>query len=636
MDNKIKIIKIISNRFRIALLIVALSTVNIVGQINIQEDRKLSKKDSVKDKIDSTYQFVNLKSKVFNLINIFDTLPIQDTLFLTNFPYFNRLDSFPYPIIENGYIGSSSMPIGGYEFENGFKTGLNQYKPYLKKDNYYHISNAASTALYYSNGADVKEFTTSAKFSKNFKDVTLDIDYARVNNKGKYNGQENKHTDLNVGIWKGDLANKYNTFFNFSVGVHEEQVNGGVSDERSLYYERNRFRINVPVRLDDALIRKDDYSIEVNEYYRIDDNKKYFGFLPYLKGAISLSKGFYKFYDKNVRGNKEEYKSYLTDEIGLRTYYSYKSINSRLSIFGVKRKSNFIEFGTDFKYFNYILEPLKGQTAKEFSLFSDAELTLFKNLVLNWNSDVFFGEYSNEYSLKSKLSYSLSFIKFHIGISSGNYGPSLYEKQLYISNKLVYSLEDRLINKTGFDIGIKIRKLGFSASYKTSQTNNYIYYNEDLLPVYLDDKLIFQSVNIKEDIKLSIFHLDNNLFLFKSSDDKMPLPRFTAQSKFYISPYVYSKKVLLNTGFEFNYWDKFNNYGFNPVLGNYFVQNAIKLNNYMRLDYFISAKISDFHFYFRMNNVLFPYVDNEVHFKVLNYPQSDLFYRLGIKWIFVD
>lgn len=71
---------------------------------------KSNKKDSTNTKQDSVYLAVELKAIKFNLLNIFDTIQYDDTLLRIDFPYNNNLDKYDFPIIDNGYIGSSAMP----------------------------------------------------------------------------------------------------------------------------------------------------------------------------------------------------------------------------------------------------------------------------------------------------------------------------------------------------------------------------------------------------------------------------------------------------------------------------------------------------------------------------------------------
>ncbi len=619
-------------------VVVTFSSIRINGQIlkDFPEESNTPAKDTTSLKKDSSVIAANLNSVKFSLENIFDTLAITDTLLSDDFPYFNDVDRVGYPVVDNGYIGSSAMPIDGYGYETGFKFGLNQYKIYNIEEKYFHISNVPMTTLYFSPGSQPSEFTTRAKFSKNFKDVSLDINYARISNIGKYKNQINKHTNVDFGLWKGSLGSKFNTFVNIIARVHDENHNGGVEDLASLYQPVYLYRQNVPVYLDNAETRFDNYTYSITEYYRIKDSgTKYLGFEPYFIGNIEYSKGFYKFFDSGIKGDSAVYKSYYIDEIGLRNYLNYSVISSDVSLFGKREKGKFAKIGLKFNRTVFDHEPLGNQAVNQFMIYSKGRLSAAKNLAIRWNAKFYFGDYSGDYMMHVRADYFNKYFTLYTEFQNGLYSPAFYDNNLWLSRKNVFVNDFDKTGETVVSAGFSVRKIGFSASLENHFVSKYIYYDERLLPVQLSKGLGYMKVNLMEKLRIWIINFDNNVFIYKSSSKVKPLPGYTLQSKFYIATFLFKRRLLLKTGVEFNYWDKFNNYGFNPVLGNYFVQNNTELDNYNRLDYFISAKVDEFLFYFRINNVLFNNGKN-LPFKVLNYPQNDLFFRLGVQWTLVQ
>ena len=608
----------------------------IVNDLPRGAQQSSTKKDSSAMKQDSVVIAVKLKAVSFNLENIFDTIPFKDSILTADFPYFNDLDRFDFPVLDNGYIGSSSRPLAGFGYNTGFKLGLNQYDLYNIDTRYFHISNVPLTTLYFSPGSEPSEFTTRARFSKNFKDVSLNINYARINNIGKYKDQNNKHTNLDVGLWKGNLESRFNTFFNFMVSVNEEHHNGGISNENLLYEGAYLYRQNVPVNLSEAVSRYDNYRLSLTEYYELHRNsKRYFGFSPYLIGEIEYSKGFYKFYDKNVSGDDVVYKSYIVDEIGLRNYTGFNHISTDFSLFGVKKSSNYIKIGFNYKRIKYTHEPLATNSANQVYVYSRSSIGILNNVLLNWNTKFHFGDFRGEYDLKFGAKYKNRYFTIGGSINRGVYSASFYNNNLWLSHRKVYVNSFKKIKDSEISGILSVDKLGFSAAINAHLINNYIFYDDSLMARQMTGNLSYASLNIKENIKLWIFHLDNSVYLFNSSSRNKPLPKYTLKSKFYITPKLFKKRLRLNTGFEFNYWDKFHNYGYNPVLANYFVQQNTKLDNYRRLDFFLSAKIDQFLFFVRINHILF-YADHFVPFKVISYPQNDMFYRIGVQWTLVQ
>ncbi len=608
----------------------------IINDLPKGSQRNSIKKDSSALKQDSIEIAVKLNAVKFNLENIFDTIPFKDSILSADFPYFNDLERFDFPVLDNGYIGSSSRPLVGFEYKTGFKLGLDQYDLYNIDTKYFHISNVPLTTLYFSPGSEPSEFTTRAKFSKNFKDISLNINYARINNIGKYKEQNNKHTNLDVGLWKGDLNNRFNTFFNFIVSVNEENQNGGISNENLLYEGAYLYRQNVPVNLSNALSRYDNYKLSLTEYYKLRGNsKRYFGLSPYLIGEIELSKGFCKFFDDNVKGNDFVYKSYLVDEIGLRNYTGFNHISTDFSLFGVKKSSNYIKIGFNYKRINYNHEPLATISANQMYVYSRSSLRLSNNILFGWDTKLHFGDFSGDYNLKFSAKYRNRYFTLGGSVKRGAYSPTFYDNNLWLSQKKVYVNNFDKINDSEVSGMLSVDKLGFTASINTHLINNYIFYDDSLRAKQMTDNLSFTSLNIKENIKLWIFHLDNSVYFFNSSSKNKPLPKYALKSKFYITPRLFKKRLELNTGVEFNFWDTFHNYGYNPVLANYFVQQNTELDNYRRLDFYMSAKIDEFLFFVRVNHILF-YTDYNVPFKVVSYPQNDLFYRIGVQWTLVQ
>jgi len=622
---------------RLSLIILFCIVVNssYAQNTSFDDNPNISKSDSLSKKKDSIVISPNLRSTAFDINNIFIELPVIDTILDSYFSYFNILEKNSFPIIENGYIGSSARPLTGFDQMPGFNSGLNRYSLYDVKNTYYHINQVPFASLHFSPGSDVTEFGTSAIFSRNFKDVSVDIDYSRINNKGKYQGQVNKHTDLNFGLWKGSLNDKFNTFFNIIVDVHEEEINGGVRNVEDLKLKNNEIRISVPVKLNNAIVRKDNYQYILKEYYRIYNEQKVLGFKPFLIGKLKYENGFYKYYDDAVRYDSISYKNYLVDEIGIRNYYSNKIFESNLELFGTKSSRDYFKAGINYRLIRYEMEPLLQNNLNELSLYSSSEFNLKQMFYLLWDVKLFLGDFKGDYDLKFNLLYDKTFIKVSSELKIQRYSPSLYDQKLYVTNRLIYDNDFNKVNKFLLNGKIEIQKIGFSANFKYNLINGFIYYNKNLLPFQINDNINVIEMNIKENMKIGFIHFDNNIFLFKSSSDKLPLPSYTIQSKLYITPLIYSKKLLLNTGFEFNFWDKYNNYGLNAMRGNYYIQNDLELDNYMRLDYFFSIKVDDFLFFARFNNILFPFT-KFVPYKVIEYPQSDMFFRYGVKWTLID
>lgn len=587
---------------------------------------------------DSLATEVKLEAGAFYLDNIFDKIPFKDTLLDDDFPYFDPLEVTGKDIVDKGYIGSAAMVLGEKNIQPGFDFGYHQYDLYDKNMNNFkwYNTNVPFASLFFSPGSDVNEFWTQAKFAKDFKDVSVNIDYSRLINSGVYKGQKIKHSDLNVGFRRGSTDSKYNTFFNFITNIHQEEDNGGVQDISYLSYSNYSIREVIPVNLQDAVTRLQDYTLVLNEYYRLQN--RLLGAKAYLYGKLSGSNGFYKFYDDDVSTARDAtvYGNLLVDEIGLRNYIKYNKLASSLGIWAVAKEKNYAHIGLSYDLIDYNIEPLDDSIVNQLNVYFKGKYGIFDDkLNLKWNSKCFMYDLAGDYLMNAELNYQNRLFSVATGIELKKASPPLRFQMLYLTRKEVYNNSFEKSAFVRYFAGIDINKLGFSMNLEKSTIKNYLYFDESLFPQQLNEPVNLFKLHLKEKMKISIFHLAVQGNLYKTDSDAIPLPKYTLKMKFFISPYLYDRHLFIKTGFEFNYWDKYYNYGYNPAISDFYTQNTMILDNFMRLDYFLSAKVKSFLFFIRFNNILFP-LDNNVRFKVPSYPQNDLFYRLGVKWTLLN
>ena len=581
---------------------------------------------------DSSASVLYLKSSYFILKNFLDTITYKDTVLTDNFPYFDPVDSCFIPTLSNGNIGSASMQMPGHERTQGMDPGIHIYDLYDrgKEDFQWNISNYPFTQIFGTPSSTYENFLVGAKFFRNFKDVNFGIDYNRINNKGNYNNQDTKQTYLNLGIWKGNFNTKWNTFFNFLVNVHEEEQNGGVE-----YIDSTIERISNTTILSNALIRTDNYEFCLNQFYRLKDSTTILGFKPYLRGQLGYRKGFFKFYDDDVSQDSSYYHTLWTDEDGLRNYFNYNSIFSTLGVYGIFRNKSNISMDAQFRRNEYKIESLDNKIANLLILNFHSKIILFNRVNSEIEAAFYVKNEKPEYRMSANFNFDLSLVKLNAGIESTSTNPSLLEQTMVISQKLVYQNDFKNIWRQSLYADLIIPLTSTKIHGRIQNINNYIYHDSELLPTQINQNIQLLEAYAEQKLRFSIYNFDNTIYYYRSSTEKIPLPQYIWKSKLYIHATLFKKILDLYTGFEFNYWDKYYNYGFNPAIANYYVQNDRQLDNFQRLDYYLSGKIGDFRIFLRINNILYP-LDNKIYYQVIDYPKYDLFYRIGIKWTLLD
>lgn len=598
------------------------------GQVNSGSNNTTAKKDSV----EPVYY---LKSNYFTFKTFPDTIAYGDTLITDAFPYYNPVDTFKSPVADKGNIGSSIMPLTGYTSHCGFDIGVHGYDYLDKNKDYFqwHINKVPFSQVFASPSSKYENFWVGAKFSRNFKDINLNIDYYRINNQGKYLDQNTKHTGLNFGIWKGNTNSKFNTFINVTVNIHDEEENGGVD---SINFNSLAIKTNVGVKLNDAVTRLEKSEIHFAEIIRLSDNFSLFGFKPFVKSEIGYIKGFYKFYDKNISSDSIFYGKMYADPTGLRNYIRYNSIPLSASLIGINKNQTRLETGIRYSLINYIQEPLANQKVNQIELFADGKIDLSKNLILLVSGAEYLGNFKSNYLLNSKIIFKNKYINGNGGIELKNSSPSMIQQSLYLTGKEIYQNNFENIKSNSVFASLSIDKIGLNSGINYSKINNYIYFANDKLPYQLNNSVDILHFWIEEKIKVWKIAFDNRVDLLKSSDEVIPVPDYTLRSKLYFNGMLFNKVLELRTGFEFTFWDKYFNYNFNPANGNYFVQNKIEMDNFQRLDYFVNARIGNFQIFVRVNNLLYSFPPFDIRYKLIEYPQYDTFFRFGVKWLLMN
>jgi len=119
------------------------------------------------------------------------------------------------------------------------------------------------------------------------------------------------------------------------------------------------------------------------------------------------------------------------------------------------------------------------------------------------------------------------------------------------------------------------------------------------------------------------------------NDDILNVPTLISRNTLYYSNYLFKKALYIQTGVTANYFTSYYMNGYNPVLGDFYIQNQTKIGNYPMIDFFLNMKIRTARIYFaveQLNHLL----GKSKHLSAPMYPYKDLTVRLGISWKFFN
>lgn len=250
---------------------------------------------------------------------------------------------------------------------------------------------------------------------------------------------------------------------------------------------------------------------------------------------------------------------------------------------------------------------------------------------------------SAAYSLNksNKLRFSL-----HTSTRMPNFNYLLYQSE-YLNynwnNSEVFekerasSLKGELLSKTWGNLMVKYSNLD-NYTYFTPVSDDEIgddLENAFIKPLQEGNSVSHLKVKYEKEFKVGMFALNNTIMYQNVTQDTQVLnvPQLVTRNTLYFSSDVFEKAMYLQTGITFKYFSSYNMNGYNPVLGEFYVQNKEELGGYPLLDFFINARIKQTRIYLKAEhfNASFSGYD---YYAAPNYPYRDFVIRFGLVWNF--
>ncbi len=243
---------------------------------------------------------------------------------------------------------------------------------------------------------------------------------------------------------------------------------------------------------------------------------------------------------------------------------------------------------------------------------------------------------------------------FNVGIHSSSRMPN-FNFLLFQSDYANYNwqnnqtYEKENVNSLFFNFDSKL--LGsLSANYTT--VDNYAYFTTDtnaatqtqidegllnafIKPAQETNSLNYLKLKYQKEFRLGKFALNNTVMYqnVTQTNQVLNLPELVTRNTLYYSSNVFKKAMFLQTGVTFKYFTEYTMNGFNPVLGEFYVQNTEKLGGFPMLDFFINAKVQQTRIYLKAEHFNSFFGKNNFY-AAPDYPYRDFVIRFGLVWNF--
>ncbi len=185
-------------------------------------------------------------------------------------------------------------------------------------------------------------------------------------------------------------------------------------------------------------------------------------------------------------------------------------------------------------------------------------------------------------------------------------------------------------------------------SAKVTNLDNYTYFAIDptviaedgvesvfVKPFQEDGSIQHLKVKYRKEFKVGAFALNNTIMYqnVNQSNDVLNVPQLVTRNTLYFSSEIFKKAMYLQTGITFKYFTAYNMDAYNPLLGEFYTQNAEKLGGYPLLDFFINAKVQQTRIFLKAEHFNSSFSKNN-YFAAPDYPYRDFVIRFGLVWNF--
>lgn len=390
----------------------------------------------------------------------------------------------------------------------------------------------------------------------------------------------------------------------------------------------------------------------VDHYFRINSTKGTTNF--YLGHQFNYENKFFEYNQATVAskvGSTTVYRfgdSYLSSGINDQTRYN-KTYNELAVIYENMILGKFKFFAEDFRtnyYYNQILV-LTSRTIP-------AALNQNINCVggqYEYQKNKWFGKFLYSRSLGNESLSNLN-AKLHYVLSDDAQLSFEYQNtnklpnnnyELYQSSYVNYNWSNSFKNEKINNLNVNLTTPIINAAIQFSTLKDHLYFEDEssvtsmqiVAPKQYNNSINYLSVKVSKEFKFGKFALDNTLLYQKVDQQDLILnvPQLVTRNSLYYSDYVFKKAMYLQTGFVFNYFTNYYANEYNPVIGEFFVQDKKEIGNYPNLDFFVNARIQRTRIYFKAEHFNSSLTGNNFYASPNN-PYRDFIIRFGLVWNF--
>lgn len=217
--------------------------------------------------------------------------------------------------------------------------------------------------------------------------------------------------------------------------------------------------------------------------------------------------------------------------------------------------------------------------------------------------------------------------------------PSFYMRH-YHSNH--YNWDNDNMDKefrTRVEGELNISHWGTNLRAGVENIKNYTYFNQSALPEQNGGNIQVLSATLKQDFRLGVFHLDNEVTWQKTSyETVLPLPQLSLYHNFYILAKLAKKVLTVQLGADVRYFTKYNAPAYAPGVQQFHLQptdDLVEIGGYPIVNVYANLHLKRTRIFAMMYHVNAG-MGSANSFLVPHYPINPRLFKIGVSWNFYD
>ncbi len=596
-----------------------------------------------------------------------DTTHLDTTLTIYKEYKYNYLRKDDFELMPFSNIGQSYNKLGvSFERQKLYPSigARARHYNYLEMEevNYYNVPTPMTDILFKTTFEQGQLLDALLTFNTS-KRLNFSISYKGLRSLGKYQFDQGESGNFMATTNYVTRNGRYSLRAHIAAQNAENEENGGLTDkeeqfESGLATFKDRVKVDVRFNTARASNRVLGKRYFLDHKYKLIKKQKDSSRLEKTSLAIGHQFNYETKYTQFIQSTADAYfgdsfLSNIDDKANLKTFYNQVSADFYNATLG-SLQANISHYSYKY-FFNSIL--IKENETIESNLKGE-EVALGANYQKQIGG--FFVKGKVKYNLMGVLtgniidaaaSYHLNKknrvgVAFHSSARLPNFNFLLYQSDYQNYNwQNSSNFKKERVSSLTFNFDSKTFG-NLTANYAT--VDNYAYFafdpsqtveegaeNAFIRPFQETNSLQHLKVKYSKEFKLKGFALNNTVMYqnVSQTNNVLNVPQLVTRNTLYFSADTFKKAMYVQTGVTLKYFTAYTMDAYNPVLGEFYVQNEEKLGGYPLLDFFINAKVRQTRIFLKAEhfNSLFSKYD---YYAAPNYPYRDFVIRFGLVWNF--